>query len=69
MLCGCDDPKHICPKCLHFIPKPMTYFAMLAGAADGKGGGLVREAVTYMLLSEVIMYFQGQTLVLASWRE
>ncbi|CAL8124729.1 unnamed protein product [Prunus armeniaca] len=48
-----DDPKAICPKCHNFISKPTTYVARLAIATSGKGGGFVREAVTYMITDDM----------------
>ncbi|BFG37292.1 hypothetical protein CerSpe_235660 [Prunus speciosa] len=52
MLCG-RRPKAICPKCHNFISKPTTYIARPTIAAGGKGGGFVREAVTYMITDEM----------------
>ncbi|CAB4279253.1 unnamed protein product [Prunus armeniaca] len=48
-----DDPKAICPKCHNFISKHLTYVARQAVAAGSKGGGFVREAVTYMITDDL----------------
>ncbi|CAL2249965.1 unnamed protein product [Prunus armeniaca] len=48
-----DDPKAICPKCHNFISKPTTYVSRPAIATSGKGGGFVREAVTYMITDDM----------------